>query len=83
MAKQIEDITVKLGIVGFEELNKLRSSFRELTKVTNATDTQLDDARKRLLELKTELGNTTRVNNGAGERQSGLATWHRFFFQTT
>ena len=64
MAKQIEDITVKLGIVGFEELNKLRSSFRELTKVTNATDTQLDDARKRLLELKTELGNTTRVNKG-------------------
>ena len=64
MARQIEDITVKLGIVGFEELNKLRSSFRELTKVTNATDTQLDDARKRLLELKTELGNTTRVNKG-------------------
>ena len=64
MAKQIEDITVKLGIVGFEELNKLRSSFRELTKVTNATDTQLGDARKRLLELKTELGNTTRVNKG-------------------
>lgn len=64
MAKQIEDITVKLGITGFEELNKLRSSFRELTKVTNATDTQLDDARKRLLELKTELGNTTRVNKG-------------------
>jgi lambda family phage tail tape measure protein len=64
VARQIEDITVKLGIVGFEELNKLRSSFRELTKVTNATDTQLDDARKRLLELKTELGNTTRVNKG-------------------
>lgn len=64
MARQIEDITVKLGITGFEELNKLRSSFRELTKVTNATDAQLDDARKRLLELKTELGNTARVNKG-------------------
>lgn len=64
MARQIEDITVKLGIQGFEELNKLRSSFRELTKVTNATDAQLDDARKRLIELKTELGNTARVNRG-------------------
>lgn len=64
MARNIEDITVKLGITGFEELNKLRSSFRELTKVTNATDAQLDDARKRLLELKTELGNTARVNKG-------------------
>ncbi|NBS69047.1 hypothetical protein EBT31_09055 [bacterium] len=64
MARQIEDITVKLGIQGFEELNKLRSSFRELTKVTSATDAQLDDARKRLIELKTELGNTARVNRG-------------------
>ena len=64
MARQIEDITVKLGITGFEELNKLRSSFRELTKVTNATDAQLDDARKRLVELKAELGNTARVNKG-------------------
>jgi len=83
MAKQIEDIVVQLGIKGFEELNKLRSSFRELTKVTKGTDEQLDDARKRLLELKTELGDTARANKGltdaftalVGEAKRGSTVW--------
>jgi lambda family phage tail tape measure protein len=83
MAKQIEDIVVQLGIQGFEELNKLRSSFRELTKVTRGTDDQLDAARKRLLELKTELGDTARANKGltdaftalVGEARRGSDVW--------
>jgi hypothetical protein len=83
MAKQIEDIVVQLGIQGFEELNKLRSSFRELTKVTRGTDDQLNAARKRLLELKTELGDTARANKGltdaftalVGEARRGSDVW--------
>ncbi len=72
MARQVEDITVKLGIEGFEELNKLRGAFRELTRVTGATDTQLNNTRERLLELKSELGNTTRVNKGLTDAFSAL-----------
>lgn len=85
MARTVEDIIVRLGITGFENLDRLRGSFRELGKATGATDDQLDHVRSRLLELRDVLGDTTRVNRGLtdaftgllDEAQRGSAVWQQ------
>jgi tape measure domain-containing protein len=70
--KQVTDILVRLGIEGFEGLEKIKSSFRELGKVSNLTGDQIQDVRAQILDFAKEAGNTQRVNKGLEEAFRGL-----------
>lgn len=51
MAKQVEDIVVRLVGEGFEALDKIKGSFRELGKVTNLAEKDILSARDSLSEF--------------------------------
>jgi len=51
VAKQIEELLVKLGIEGMEGLDKLSSSFRNLQKALGPTDKAIASARNEVLEF--------------------------------
>jgi tape measure domain-containing protein len=72
MAKQIEDIILRLKQEGFENLDKIKGSFRELNKVTGFTEKDIDKVRGRLNEFAKEAGNTEAVNKGLIEAFKGL-----------
>jgi lambda family phage tail tape measure protein len=72
MAKQIEDIILRLKNEGFENLDKIKGSFRELNKVTGFTEKDIDKVRGRLNEFAKEAGNTEAVNKGLIEAFKGL-----------
>ena len=74
MAKQIEDIIVKLGLQGFEGLDKIRSSFRDLSKVTQMSDKDITSARDALFDFAKTAGNTEAVNKGLISAFQGLRT---------
>ena len=74
MAKQIEDIIVKLGIQGFEGLDKIRSSFRDLSKVTSMSERDINTARASLFEFAKTAGNTEAVNKGLTSALQALRT---------
>lgn len=74
MARQIEDIIVKLGLQGFEGLDKIRSSFRDLSKVTNMSERDINAARNSLFEFAKTAGNTEAVNRGLISAITGLRT---------
>ncbi|MGA1114647.1 MAG: hypothetical protein ACO3TI_06840, partial [Aquiluna sp.] len=83
MAKKIEELIVELGIAGLEKVDRLKSSFRELNKVTKLTDTEITGIRQRLIEFGSEAGNTQQVSNALtkafegliGEARKGSAVW--------
>ena len=74
MAKQIEDIIVKLGLQGFEGLDKIRSSFRDLSKVTQMSDKDITSARDALFDFAKTAGNTEAVSKGLISAFQGLRT---------
>lgn len=74
MARQIEDIIVKLGLQGFEGLDKIRSSFRDLSKVTSMSERDINAARTSLFEFAKTAGNTEAVNKGLASALQGLRT---------
>ena len=72
MAKQVEDIVVRLVGEGFEALDKIKGSFRELGKVTNLAEKDILSARDSLSEFAKKAGNTEAVNKGLIEAFKGL-----------
>jgi chromosome segregation ATPase len=72
VAKQVEDIVVRLVGEGFEALDKIKGSFRELGKVTNLAEKDILSARDSLLEYARRAGNTEAVNKGLGDAFKGL-----------
>jgi lambda family phage tail tape measure protein len=72
MAKQIEDIILRLKQEGFENLDKIKGSFRELNKVTGFTETDISKLRGRLNDFAKEAGNTEAANKGLIEAFKGL-----------
>jgi lambda family phage tail tape measure protein len=72
MAKQIEDIILRLKQEGFENLDKIKGSFRELNKVTGFTEKDVDKVRGRLNDFAKEAGNTEAANKGLIEAFKGL-----------
>ncbi|MGA1296512.1 MAG: hypothetical protein ACO3X1_14480, partial [Burkholderiaceae bacterium] len=83
MAKKIEELIVELGIAGLEKVDKLKSSFRDLNKVTNLTDKEITGIRQRLIEFGSQAGNTEKATSGLikafegliGEARKGSAVW--------
>ena len=72
MAKQVEDIVVRLVGEGFEALDKIKGSFRELGKVTNLAEKDILSARDSLLDYARKAGNTEAVNKGLIDAFKGL-----------
>lgn len=72
MAKQVEDIVVRLVGEGFEALDKIKGSFRELGKVTNLAEKDILSARDSLSDFAKAAGNTEAVNKGLIEAFKGL-----------
>lgn len=72
MAKQVEDIVVRLVGEGFEALDKIKGSFRELGKVTNLAEKDILAARDSLLDYARKAGNTEAVNKGLIDAFKGL-----------
>ena len=72
MAKQVEDIVVRLVGEGFEALDKIKGSFRELGKVTNLAERDILAARDSLSEFAKAAGNTEAVNKGLIDAFKGL-----------
>lgn len=72
MAARVEDILVRLKLEGLEGLDRIRSSFRELGKVTQMSERDILTARTRLLEFATAAGNTEAVIAGLTPALKGL-----------
>jgi lambda family phage tail tape measure protein len=72
VAKQVEDIVVRLVGEGFEALDKIKGSFRELGKVTNLAEKDILSARDSLSEFAKAAGNTEAVNKGLIDAFKGL-----------
>jgi hypothetical protein len=73
VAKQVEDIVVRLVGEGFEALDKIKGSFRELGKVTNLAEKDILSARDSLLDYARKAGNTEAVNKGLTDAFKGTA----------
>lgn len=74
MARNIEDLFVRLKLEGFENLDKIKGSFRELNKVTGFTETEVSNLRKEVLEFGKAAGNTEAVTKGVISVLQGLRT---------
>lgn len=75
MAKQkTTDVKVRLLIEGFEGLDKIKSSFRDLGKVTNLAEKDILKARAGLKAIAKEAGNTEAVTAGLTSALKGLRT---------
>ena len=72
MAKQIEDIIVRLGLEKFEGLDKIRSSFRDLSKVTKMSEQDIIGARNSIFEFAKTAGNSEAVTKGLVSALQGL-----------
>jgi len=72
MAKQIEDIILRLKNEGFENIDKLKGAFRGLANVTNATETQLAKTRKEIIDFGKESTNSIAVIKGQIAALKGL-----------
>ena len=75
MAKQqTTDLKVRLLIEGFEGLDKIKSSFRDLGKVTDLAEKDILKARAGLKAIAEEAGNTEAVTAGLTSALKGLRT---------
>jgi tape measure domain-containing protein len=72
MAKQVSEILVKLGIQGFEGLDKLKSSFRELEKSIGPSNATIEKARRSIIEFGEASSRTEQVIRGQLEAFKGL-----------
>lgn len=71
-SKQVSEILVKLGIQGFEGLDKLKSSFRELEKSIGPSAATIDRARDSIIAFGKEGKNTEQLVKGQIEALRGL-----------
>ena len=74
MARNIEDLFVRLKLEGFENLEKIKGSFRELNKITGFTETEVASLRKEILEFGRAAGNTEAVSKAVISALQGLRT---------
>ena len=72
MAKQIEDIVLRLKNEGFENLDKIKGSFRELNKVTGFTETEIARLRKEVLDFDKGVGKSTQTLRGQTDALKAL-----------
>jgi lambda family phage tail tape measure protein len=72
MAKQVSELFIKLGIQGEQELSKLKSSFRDLEKVTGLSEQSISNVRTKLLQFAQQAGNTESVANALVSAFKGL-----------
>lgn len=61
MAQTVEDIVLRLGIKGFDSLDSVRGAFRQLSRVTQASERDIVLARKAILSYADAGNITTRV----------------------
>jgi tape measure domain-containing protein len=71
-SKQIQDIKIRLGIEGFEGLDRIKGSFRELAKVTNLSDKDISRARDSLVDFAKKAGDTQQASKGLIDALKGL-----------
>ena len=74
MAQQVTDVKLRLLLEGFAGLDKIKSSFRDLGKVTDLTAKDIAGARAGLREIAKEAGNTEAVTAGLISAFKGLRT---------
>lgn len=74
MARQIEDIVLRLKNEGFENLDKIKGSFRELNKVTGFTETEIARLRKEVLDFDKGVGKSTQTLRGQTDALKALQT---------
>lgn len=72
MAKQVSELFIKLGIQGEQELSKLKSSFRDLEKVTGLSEQSISNVRTKLLQFAQQAGNSESVANALVSAFKGL-----------
>ena len=72
MAKRTEDIIVRLGLEKFEGLDKIRSSFRDLSKVTKMSEQDIIGVRDSIFEFAKTAGNSEAVTKGLVSALQGL-----------
>jgi len=77
-APQVNDIFVRLKLSGFDGIDKLKSSFRDLGKVTSLTDSDISSVRNRLIDFAKESGNTESVTKGLISAFQGLRSQAQF-----
>lgn len=74
MAKQVSEILVKLGIQGFEGLDKLKGSFRDLEKAIGPTDSAIQTARQSIIDFAASGKQSIQSIQGQIEAFKGLQT---------
>jgi lambda family phage tail tape measure protein len=75
MAKQIEELLVKLNIDGVDKLDNVKSSFRELAKALDGpTASALDRARQSVLDFGNAADRSEQLIRGQLEALKGLRT---------
>ena len=72
MAKQVSEILVKLGIQGFEGLDRLKSSFRGLEKAIGPSDSAIQTARQSIIDFAGSGKQSIQVIQGQIEAFKGL-----------
>lgn len=72
MAKQVNEILIKLGIDGLQGLDKLKSSFRELEKSIGPSNATIEKARRSIIEFGDASSRTEQVIRGQLEAFKGL-----------
>lgn len=84
-SKQVSEILVKLGIQGFEGLDKLKSSFRELEKSIGPSNATIEKARRSIIEFGDASSRTEQLIRGQldafrglrGQAEIGSATYNK------
>jgi lambda family phage tail tape measure protein len=72
VARQIEDIFLRLKNEGFENLDKIKSSFRELGKVTGFTEVEIARLRKEVLNFDKGIDKSTQTLRGQTDALKAL-----------
>jgi lambda family phage tail tape measure protein len=78
MARQVSELLIRLGIEGYEGVDKLKGAFRDLDKVAQLSGRQIDDIRTRITNFGAESGRTEQLIRGQLEALRGLRTQAEF-----
>jgi tape measure domain-containing protein len=70
--KKVQPVTIKLDIKGGEQVAKLKSSFRDLTKTVGQTDSGIEAARKSVIEYGKTANQSEAVVKGQIKAFEGL-----------
>ena len=78
MARQVSELLIRLGIEGYEGVDKLKGAFRDLDRVAQLSGRQIDDIRTRITNFGAESGRTEQLIRGQLEALRGLRTQAEF-----